>query len=461
MKKLTKLWTGTIAFVAIFYQQGIGLNVSLLALIVWLLLFLTPMSAKQKDAFRILSAWTFFAALSFAWYGDAFSFLALIMSLLVLALKSQYPSINIALYPFIWLINYAGFIFKFFSFRFWLPEKIAGKDSFKKVLAMVLIPVFFVTVFLVVYAAASDTIYNFLSQVPFDFNFVQFFFLTALGFFLFFNLWFVFIPRYVVRINGQLDANFSIADRSECKRTLSFLEIDFERKSGEISLGLLNILLVIFIIVYNYEQFFSVASHTTLSDEIHQRVATIILSIVLAIGIIMFYFKSTFNFDPNALLLKRLAYLWIFLNGLLIISAFVKNAEYVSHFGLTYKRIGVYVFLSLSMIGLVMTFVKIYLKKTNTFLVTRMMKIFFVTLVIAASTDFSWIVTKYNLVMNKATDIEYLQGMQYNKQILFDNFKNDASWENYFAAQQKMVEKETSKSLLSSSVYYRWLHLNE
>jgi hypothetical protein len=55
------------------------------------------------------------------------------------------------------------------------------------------------------------------------------------------------------------------------------------------------------------------ASIPPFSDEVHQRVATIIFSIVLAIGLIMFYFKSTFNFDEKAGLLKKLAYLWIFL----------------------------------------------------------------------------------------------------------------------------------------------------
>ena len=39
-------------------------------------------------------------------------------------------------------------------------------------------------------------------------------------------------------------------------------DIDFERRSGEITLFLLNVLLLVFIATYNYEQFFEVGKKT-------------------------------------------------------------------------------------------------------------------------------------------------------------------------------------------------------
>ncbi len=47
-------------------------------------------------------------------------------------------------------------------------------------------------------------------------------------------------------------------------------------------------------------------------------------------------------------ILKKLAKIWILLNGILIISTIIKNSEYVSYFGLTYKRLGVLCFLDFS-----------------------------------------------------------------------------------------------------------------
>jgi hypothetical protein len=43
-----------------------------------------------------------------------------------------------------------------------------------------------------------------------------------------------------------------------------------------------------------------------------------------------------------------LAKIWIFLNTVLVISAFAKNSEYVLNLGLTYKRLGVYACVILS-----------------------------------------------------------------------------------------------------------------
>lgn len=173
----------------------------------------------------------------------------------------------------------------------------------------------------------------------------------------------------------------------------------------------------------------------------------------------MFYFKSTFNFDEKAGLLKKLAYLWIFLNVLLIVSAFIKNTEYVSSLGLTYKRIGVYVFLCLSLLGLFVTFWKIYFRKTNAFLLSTLLRSFFLTFVILSWINFSWIITKYNITFDKATDAAYLRDMDYNTQILWDTYSNDPQWQDYFQKQKTRIEKERSNGFLSGHLYFYSLRL--
>lgn len=459
MKKITKLWIGTLTFVFLFYNQDIGINASLIGLLVWFLLSQKPIKPGNKKEFRFLSACIFLSALSFAWYGDAFSFFAMFLSVIVLGFQSQYPKINIILYPFLWFLNYAGFIFKFFSFKYWLPKRIAGNNFFKKFLALVAIPSFFVIIFIAVYTRGSDTFYSFFQNIPFDFNFFQIVFLGCFGFFLFFNVWYVFIPKVFIKMNSQLGVNFSTGKQINLKPTFSFLEIDFERKSGEISLILLNILLIFFIITYNYEQFFSIAKTATLSAEIHQRVATIIFSIIMAIGVIMFYFKSSFNFDKKAGLLKKLSYVWIILNALLIVSAFIKNTEYVSVLGLTFKRIGVFIFLALSMVGLFITYLKLHFRKTNIFLLNRMLRIFFVTFIITSCINFSWIVTKYNIAFHKNDDIEYLKDLNFNKQILYNNYKNNPTWQSYFDNQKAIIKWQKSKGILSWNLYFQSLKI--
>ena len=462
MKKITKLFIGTAAFTFLFYNQSPGLNIAFVGLITWLLIFLKPAEKiKHGNFFWFLSVCVFFSACAFAWCGDVFSFLALFFSILILGIQSQYPRINVLLYPLLWLINYATFIFRFFSFKYWFPKRKADNNSWKKLIALVLIPAFFGLIFIALYSSGSDLFYSFFQQFTFNFNFFEVIFLSCLGFFLLFNLWFMLIPKAVIKLNSSLTQDFTANQQINFKPTFSFLEINFERKSGEMSLILLNILLLFFIVTYNYEQFFSIASKATLSDEIHQRVITIIISIIMAIAVIMFYFKSTFNFDKNAALLKKLSYIWILLNAVLIVSAFVKNTEYVSSLGLTYKRIGVYIFLTLSLIGLFVTYLKIKLKKTNSFLLNRMVKVFFITFILTSGINFSWIVTSYNISHHKNTDIEYLKSLSFNKQILFNTYKNDPGWQSYFANQKESIEWEKSKSFLSSTLYFSWLKIDK
>lgn len=133
--------------------------------------------------------------------------------------------------------------------------------------------------------------------------------------------------------------------------------------SGVISFVSLNILLIFFIITYNYEQFYEVSkTPAQLSEETHERVNAVILSIIMAILVIMFYFKSDFNFDLKAGLMKISAKIWILLNAVLVISAAAKNFEYIVNYGFTYKRLGVFLFLILALTGLALTFIKIQKK---------------------------------------------------------------------------------------------------
>jgi hypothetical protein len=47
---------------------------------------------------------------------------------------------------------------------------------------------------------------------------------------------------------------------------------------------------------------------------------------------------------------KKLAKIWIFLNGILILSAIIKKLRICFYFGLTYKRLGVFAFLILAIV---------------------------------------------------------------------------------------------------------------
>ena len=58
--------------------------------------------------------------------------------------------------------------------------------------------------------------------------------------------------------------------------------------------------------MYNYEQFFQETITTTLSVATHERVNAVVFSIIMAVGVVLFYFKGGFNFDIKAKRLKVL-----------------------------------------------------------------------------------------------------------------------------------------------------------
>lgn len=105
------------------------------------------------------------------------------------------------------------------------------------------------------------------------------------------------------------------------------------------------------------------------SEYIHQGIFSLIFSIILAIILIMYLYNSRLNFIKKSQLLKLPAYIWIIQNMVLIWICVYKNYQYVINYGYTYKRLGVYFFLALCMIGLGMTAYKLLKNKNNIFLI--------------------------------------------------------------------------------------------
>lgn len=460
MKKITQLSIGTGLALLLFYNQDFGVNLSMLVLVTWALQFYSSQERHRDRIFWMFSVSVFLTSFAYAWFGDVFTFFATLSSILAFGIYSQYPRFNFVLYPLIIALNYVSFIFRVFFISYWLPSPKANGQFLKKLIAWILIPLIFTLVFLGIYISGSSVFQDFFHQFSLDFNFLQIVFILGIAFFFFFNLWFPFLPKELIRVNRSLKTTFSSEDKSQFKPTFSFLDIDFERKSGIITLITLNILLLLFILAYNYEQFFKVNIGGNLSQEIHDRVSTIIFSIVMAIIVIMYYFKSAFNFDIKADSLRKLANVWILLNTILIFSALIKNGEYISHYGLTYKRVGVYIFLLLSLIGLVFTFLKLKNKETNFYLINRMFWVFYTTFVFCSLINFSWLVTKYNIAFHKNTDIIYLRSLEFNQQILFNTFHNDPDWKQYFESNQLFIKSQKENSALSAKLYYYWINWN-
>lgn len=460
MRKEHFIFVCSVVFTLLFYNESIGLNLSLFGFVLLALMYYFFRKQFIDNSYKILTFTSVLSCLAFAWYGDFVSFVAVFLSIILLQFKINEPKLKMILCLPIVFINSLASIVRIFQFSNWLPARKSENFFVKKLIAYILIPGIFITLFCIIYSFGSDYFSGLFFSYTLDLNLPQAIAVVILGFYFSFSFWNFWVPEFFVENNSKLNNDFVDKNASEQVPTFSLLDldIDFERKSGEITLLCLNFLLIIFIGMYNYEQFFQQNVTSTLSGATHERVNAVIFSIIMAVGVVLFYFKGGFNFDVKAKRLKVLTKIWILFNGLLIISTIIKNGEYVLTFGLTYKRLGVFAFLILAIIGLCYTFIKIYNQKTNAYLFNQMFWYFYGTVLLCSFVNWGAIITNYNISVNRGVEPMFLSELNFNDEVRRSYFLNNKldGQQNEVSREEEIQEKQ-SESLLSKSLYYEFI----
>ncbi len=458
MKKIHFILVSSFIFTLLFYNEDLGLNWAIFGMVQTALLCYFFQYKFTTRVHLILVVASVLSCFAFAWYGDFSSFFAMALSIIFLQFKTQEPKLKmLQAFPLV-LINGIASLGRILMFSQYLPKRKVNNDFAKKLIAYFVIPILFLALFLIVYSFGSDHFSSLFTGYYLDIDAWQAIVITALGFFISFTFWNYWIPEICYEKNDVLDSDFKEEAKTQNQNSFSFLDIDFERRSGEITLFLLNILLLVFITTYNYEQFFEEVKKSNLSSDTHERVTAVIFSIIMAVGVILFYFKGGFNFDEKAKNLKRLAKIWILLNGILILCAIIKNSEYVSYFGLTYKRLGVFTFLILAIVGLVFAFFKIINQKTNAYLFNQMIWYFYSTILLCSFVNWGNLITNYNISVNKGVEPVFLSGLNFNDKVRRDYFsKNKLDGQYIELSREKEISRYQSESFLSKALYYETL----
>ncbi|MGG9971251.1 DUF4173 domain-containing protein [Ferruginibacter sp. SUN002] len=181
-----------------------------------------------------------------------------------------------------------------------------------------------------------------------------------------------------------------------------------ENITGIISLVLLNILLLfINCIDIMYVWFgFTYNNNINLSEYVHEGAGMLIFSIMVAMVLLLFFFRGNLNFYKKNKWLRYGAYAWLFQNAILVISVLFRDYYYIAHMGLAYKRIGVLVFLLLVLVGLITVFIKIQQHKTSYYLLR--VNAWFAILILVVSSCFHWdeMIAKYNLARKGTVQLD-------------------------------------------------------
>ncbi len=182
----------------------------------------------------------------------------------------------------------------------------------------------------------------------------------------------------IPQVYGQESRETNVIVRRRLRRKLSklagMIALKNERQAALLLVVSVNVLLLVVNAIdvrwlwFNFDP----KQAGNLTKLVHEGTYMLILSILLSMGILLYYFRSNQNFYAGSGPLKAAAYTWLIQNAVLSVSVLIRCGYYISEYGLAYKRIGVIIFLGLVYFGLFTLYRKIsgqksfyYLLRTN------------------------------------------------------------------------------------------------
>ncbi|MEJ5995218.1 DUF4173 domain-containing protein [Pedobacter sp. Du54] len=149
------------------------------------------------------------------------------------------------------------------------------------------------------------------------------------------------------------------------------------------------------------------------SQALHGSTNALIISIVMAMAVILYFFNGNLNFYRKSKTIRFLAYGWILQNTFLILSVLLRDYHYIAMHGLTYKRIGVIVFSLLCVIGLLTVYWKVAKQKSLFYLFKTNGAIWYVLLLASGLINWDVYIVKYNIENRNGAvlDVSYLMSL--------------------------------------------------
>lgn len=187
--------------------------------------------------------------------------------------------------------------------------------------------------------------------------------------------------------------------RPKWMHALDMGALDREHWMAVVLLSLVNgLLLVVNAIDVHWIWFgFTVEPGMSLKEFVHEGMWLLIISMLLSMGILLRLFRRNLNFHPRRNILVLLASAWLIQNFILGISVFLRNYHYIGFHGLAYRRIGVIVFLALVLVGLITLFIKVRTKRSFFHLLRVNGWAAFVMMTVLACVDWDSTIVRYNL----------------------------------------------------------------
>ena len=82
-----------------------------------------------------------------------------------------------------------------------------------------------------------------------------------------------------------------------------------------------------------------------------------------------------------------------------------------------------------------------------------MFSIFYITIVINSTINWSAIITRYHFAYMSDPDLYYLKSLDFNKQLLYEKYKDDKDWMNYRSHVRSILDNTSTQPILSTRLY--------
>lgn len=454
------LLSATALYSFLFYQQTAGINYLIFSAFLVLLLGLQASKATRRHlAWVLTAAASLLTGFQVAFINTGLAVGANIVSLILLAGFSlnSHTSLYIAAVNTLYTSSTSFFLLTLKKAG--LSQKHQQQTQLQFVnlsprIAFIGIPLLFFVLFLFLYRSASPAFSYLIGLI--DLSFISWYWIwfTFAGYWL---LTGIFRPLQLLTLT-QLDlatGNALIRHRQYFSTPPKKLALKQEYRTCYLLLVLLNGLLLVFNLSDSYYLTIgTLPADIPYSAYLHQGVNTLIFSILLAIGILLYVFRGNLNFISTHQPLKVLAYLWLAQNLILVLLTLTKTTIYVQDFGLTYKRIGVYTYLLLTAAGLVTSLIKIRLTKNKWYLFRKNTWAIYLVLVLSSCFNWDHLITYYNLTHARSPDLSYL--VHLSDSSLPELFANIHSDQNVFNGAQKQLIEERRHRFLQQAPQQGW-----
>ena len=402
---------GTAAYSYLFYSQSAGINFLLFNALIVLLLFVKDKSLIARPTWQAAAAGSLISSFFVFWSGLTLPVVANVISLAALAGFSFDAESSLLLAAGNTFISVLISIPRLFHSAAKEQPVEEGKPSILKKIFLLLIPVFIAFVFVIIYCAANPIFEKFVNSINFDFISFDWVIFTAAGFFIMFGMFNIYFLKINERDKNASDSlRYITAEEHIQMGSGKWLTAGNELLVGVVMFALLNLVLLTVngLDVYYMWVVDRLPEGVTAAAFLHDGTNTLIFSIVLAIAVMLFVFRGYLNFIENNQWLKTLAYAWVVQNILLVITTANTNWWAIQSSGLTRRRIGVYIYLGLCIIGLITTLIKVSRRKSNWFLFRKNAWAFYVVFIVSCFFNWDDMIVNYNCKNYKALELDYI-----------------------------------------------------